>query len=346
MTSAVSAVEIGGQTFPIKTHTGRVREATTNTLASIIQTVQPGDQIVLRAGTYSAKYDGNGWNESNFVLNAAQSGTAAQPISIKAYPGEAVTIVNAGSRANFYFGRQTVGQRCNFWTVSDLTLNARAMNFDGGGVTSDTSSPEAGGTDIRVVGNVLQMTLTGSGDAGQIELQGDNWKILGNDFQNDYSRAIDNLNHAIYVDDASDNTEIAYNRFIDRREGFVIMVHQDGTPMNYTGTHIHHNYFRARKTQDVRGISHSNVDNASTMLVEDNYMENMGLGGFGPLNVYRGTVTARRNQFVNCVGDAAMTTDTLFGGTRLLVYGTGANANNVVGNGLPLLSGGFAQTEA
>lgn len=340
-----AAIDAGGQTFTIAQHSGRVREATPSTLASIIQSVQPGDQIVCRAGTYTGKFDGNGWNESQFVLNAAQSGTAAQPISITAYPGETVVFNNTSGRPNFYMGRQDASQRCNYWTISNLTLSADAMNFDGGGVTSGTGQPESGGTNIRVIGNILQMRALGNVAAGQIELQGDGWVIMGNDFQNDYARQIVNLNHAIYVDCGADNTEIAYNRFVDRREGFLMMVHQDGTPMNYTGTWFHHNYVKARQTGDVRGVSQSNADDASTMLVEDNYFENVGQGGFGIINAYRGVVRAHRNQAVNCIGDAMLATDNLFGGSRTLYYGTGSNANMVVGS-LAMSSGSNILAEA
>jgi hypothetical protein len=331
-------VNIDGNTFLVPTHAGRVREANPTTLASVIQSVKPGDQILLRSGTYSGKYDANGWNESNFVLNAAQSGTAAQPISIKAYPGEVATIVAPAGRPNFYMGRQNLAEACNFWTISDLTLRAQNINVDGGGVTSGTGSPESGGTDGRVVGCVLQMTLLGHGDAGQVELQGDRWKIWGNDFQNDYARAVDNMNHSIYLDCGSDSTDIAYNTFIDRREGFVMMVHQDGTPMNYTDNRFHHNYVKARKNGDMRGVSSSNVDNASSFIVEDNYFENASLPGFGPLTVYRGTVTARRNVFVNCAEPIEVSA--LFGGTCRLIMGSGANAN--VWNGSPFTTQNIA----
>ena len=320
-----ASIEAGGQTFTVAIHLGRVREATPLTLASVIQSLQPGDQVVCRGGTYLEKYDSNGWNDSQFVLGAAQSGTATQPISITAYPGETVTFRNNAGRPNFYFGRQDAAQRCNFWTISNLTLNADPMNIDGGGVTSGTGSPESGGTNIRVVGCILQIRALGTVAAGQIELQGDSWKIIGNDFQNDYNRIVDNLNHAIYIDCGADNTVILYNRFVDRREGFVMMVHQDGTPMNYVGTVFSSNYVKARKQGDVRGISHSNVDNGSTMLAEDNYFENVGVGGFGPLTIYRGTVTARRNTFVSPA--ASIEISDLFGGTQTLFVGSGSNAN-------------------
>lgn len=333
---------VDGQTISVSTKSGRLvsitganQAARDSALTAAIADVQPGDTIVCDAGTYTGKYDPNSWNNTQFVLNSAESGTASQPVHLTAAAGASVVFDRTGSSAgNFYAGRLDVAERCDYWNVSALYLKGTEDNIYGGGVTSDDAHPESGGRFWRVVGCTAERT-NNDNNVGQFEWEGDGWIVLGNTFLNPLSGTINNQAHAIYVDNGADNCEIAYNRFVERREGFIVMFHQDGTAMQYDNNWVHHNYFQPHGgagSGNARGFSHSNVSDTSTCLVEDNYFDGVGISGdFGPMMIYRGLVTSKRNHFENCVGNANMETDTLMGGSRHLYYGQGADANTSTG---------------
>lgn len=328
---------VDGQTISVTLRAGRVREATTATLASIIQSVAPGDTILCRSGTYTGKYDSNGWS-GQLCLNAAESGTASQRIHITSYPGEVAHF--SSTEVQFYPGRFSTAADCaHFWDASALQLTCTATtngaNLYGGEQTANSSSPESGAHDWRFVGNLCHITNTGANNVGQIEVGGDNWFIAGNRLTNNTARTFDNQAHSIYVDSGADNVEICFNRFEQRREGFAVMFHQDGTPMTYSNGWVHHNLFE-NYTADASSrcsISMSNVSSASSVVVEDNWFKGCGAGpynsdNFGPAICYSGTMTLRRNIF-----DAPrekVQVDAYPGGngqTRNLIVGSGANRN-------------------
>ena len=324
---------VDGQTISVSTKTGRLVTVTTSTINAAINDVQPGDTIQLHAGTYTGAYGPNaGYNSSQFILWRAQSGTASQPVHLTAYPGETVNITNSAGN-NFFCGHFVASDTCDYWNVSAMNLTGTTDNFYSGANTGNELDPESGGRFWRIVGNLLHRTDSDN-NVGQVEYGGDGLTVLANRFTNVPITTPNNQAHAIYIDSGADNCEIAYNRFELRCEGFIVMIHQDGAGMQYDNNWIHHNYFQPQAGSGrARGFSQSNVANASTCLVEDNYFDGVGdAGNFGPIMVYRGTVTAKRNTFNNCFGNFCMETDNLMGGTRHLYYGTGADANIVIGS--------------
>jgi hypothetical protein len=365
---ANTPLSINGQTIPVAVHTGRVIQATPATMAQIYANLIPGDTIYLRAGTYSGKYDTENWNQANFVV--FKQGTAAQPIALVAYPGETVTIDNSGpagaSRPNFYLG-DGAGRRGSYLTIAGLNMVAQQDCIFGGGYTSDSSRPEMGAAYVRVVGNTCSIVDAVSNTmTAMIALQGDGWKVLGNVFYNPPSRAIINNNHAIYVAGGADDVEIAYNVLRNLRMGHVIQVHQDGIPMLYERISIHHNLLESANRGDMRGITVSNVDDASTITIANNTLRNLGQD-FSAVAVYRGQVTLTNNQFYDIEATGLLLLANGFGGNRL-VTATGnrfgalpgtpyvafdpgipasavrLNGNSYCGNGAPPSSDGTASS--
>jgi hypothetical protein len=131
---------------------------------------------------------------------------------------------------------------------------------------------------------------------GMFAVGGDDWKVLGNSFFNPPNRVIINNNHGIYVQTGADDVEVAYNVLHNLRMGHVIQVHQDGTPMRYDNIWIHDNVIESANNMDTRGMTVSNVDSASTVLIERNTLRNLGQD-FSGIAVYRGVVTIRDNRF-------------------------------------------------
>ncbi len=311
-----TTVTVNGTSIPINIHAGRVRFADPPTLASVYQSTQPGDAIYLRGGRYTGKYDAEGWNESNFVIFKA--GTASQPISIVAYPGETVTVDNTGSaggqRPNFHLGDGS-GRRAAYLTIAGMNLIADSYCIFGGGATANSDKPEMGAIFIRVVRNSCTITnATANTMTGMIALQGDGWKVIGNSFFDPPNRTIINNNHGIYISNGADDVEVAYNSLRNLHMGHVIQVHQDGTPMLYERINIHDNILEAANNSDMRGITVSNVDPASTITIANNTLRNLGQN-FSGIAVYRGVVTITGNKLYDINAPAIMINGSI-GGPR------------------------------
>lgn len=326
--ASAPALTVDGQAIPVMVNAGRVIEATPSDLAAKFDAIQPGDVIYLHAGTYSGKYDTNGWNSSNFVLFRA--GTAALPMAIVAFPGETVTIDNTGSgdaRPNFHLGNGS-GSIGSYFTIAGLRLIAQQYTIHGGG-NAYASQVETGATYVRVIGCDHTITdATAVTSTGHISLQGDGWKILGNTFHDPANRAIYNLNHAIYAGNGSDDAEIAYNTLVNLHMGHAIQVHQDGVPSVYSNIWIHHNLIQGADINDMRGITVSNVDSASTVKVEHNIIRNVGQD-FGGVTVYRGLVEVRNNVFESINGPGILANGN-YDGTRTITE-SGNTFTNVSG---------------
>src|SRR5205085_8873551 len=75
----------------IPTHAGRCLEATPATFTPAFwASVQPGDVVTLRAGTYTKTFGDGTWFFG--MGETYKKGTAAQPIAVVAAPGEAVVL--------------------------------------------------------------------------------------------------------------------------------------------------------------------------------------------------------------------------------------------------------------
>jgi hypothetical protein len=336
--TAAPALTVNGKSVPVSVNSGRVIEATPSDLAAKFKAIKAGDVIYLHAGTYTGRYDANGWNESNFVLFV--SGTQALPMALVAYPGEAVTIDNSGSssgRPNFYLGDSGGGRKGSYFTIAGLNLIAKEATIYGGGNTADSSHPESGAAYVRVVGCTHTITdSTSNTMTGIVSMQGDGWKVLGNAFNDPANRTIINNNHGIYVQNGADDVEIAYNTLLNLRMGHTIQVHQDGTPMLYSNVWIHDNLIQNATNSDARGFSVSNVDVASTIKIEHNTIRNVGQG-FGGLTLYRGQIEVRNNTFDNVAGPAIMANGG-YGGSRKITD-SGNTFTNVTGGSFAAVNG-------
>lgn len=314
---AAPALTIGGRSIPVQVHAGRVITVGSGDEAGLraaISGLRPGDAVYLHAGSYSGKYDPNGWNESNFVIWT--QGSAAQPIALAAYPGETVTFTSTSERPNFYLGQSGGAGRAAYLTIAGFNLRARGECVYGGGNTATSDSPESGGSYVRVVGNTCTLTDdVFNAQSGMFAVQGDGWRILGNTFVNSPARVIYNLCHALYIQNGADDVEVAYNVMRNLRMGHVIQVHQDGTPMLYADIRIHDNLFEGAQPSDMRGINVANVDDASTVVIENNTLRNLGQD-FSGIAIYRGHVTIRNNLMYRIMAPAVDLNSSGYGGAR------------------------------
>ena len=296
----------------IQTVTGRIIEATPATLAAIVQALAPGEHVYLRGGDYAGQYDDEGWNESNLCL--FRPGTADMPIGMLAFPGETVTIRNTGGRPNFFLCNSGGNRKTAHLTIAGFNLVAQADCIDSSADTSSSLRPESGAPFVRAVGNRCTITDPAANTmTGIIALGADGWAVLGNTLRDPANRTIINNNHAIYVQCGADDVLVAYNDLRNLRLGHVIQVHQDGTPMLYTNLRIIGNVIQPRAVNDCRGITVSNVDSGSDVLIQANKL--LGLGqDFSAVSVYRGVITVKDNDVLDC--NAGLVLNGQLGGAR------------------------------
>jgi len=171
-----------------------------------------GDQIVIRGGIY----DGGG-SGGNF-LRLEKSGTNTAFINIIGYPGEDVRINNSANTCFRYYNGSGYTAISNF--ICD-GLNSSTTQF----LFSVTASPIG----ARIVNNEsLGLRGTGGGSAS-IEGGTTHSAILGNKV---HDNGITKLYHGIYIDNNSNNVEIAYNHVYNQTGGRGIQIYH-GTGVQY-----------------------------------------------------------------------------------------------------------------
>jgi hypothetical protein len=279
-------------------HAGRVLEATPATFGIVWETVQPGDVLYLKAGSYAEVYGEGDWYQ-DCTLETYRQGSEMRPIAVVGYPGESVVWHNAGRHSPICLGDANSSGRHAAWLTFanfDITADTTCIDF-GGDTTDPTGGPdETGATNIRVVGLRCEITDTSENtETGMISIQGDGAKILGNRFVNDPAREVINNNHGIYIQNGADDVEVAYNILDGLRMGHVVQVHQDGAPKLYERISLHDNHFEGRAYGDMRGISIVNVADASKVEIARNTFRHQGQDGWGCINIYRGNVTVEAN---------------------------------------------------
>jgi hypothetical protein len=328
----------------IPVHTGRCLEATPSTIGNVWSSVQPGDVIYLRAGTYTGRYGEGTWYQ-NGNFETYKKGTATQPIAVVAYPGETV-VLKPSSRPALIFGDGDRAQnRAEYLTFAGMSIVAGSSCVSGGGNTTDSSGgpSETGGRYIRIVGVDCTITDANSNTmTGMLDLQNDGWKVLGNSFHDPSNRVIINNNHGVYIQGGADDVEVAYNKFVGLHMGHVVQIHQDGTPKQHDRVNVHDNLFQAINHGDMRGISVVNIADASTITVTKNTFRHQGQNGWGCMNFYRGLITATGNDCQDSQGGLNLNGG--YGGTRK-VTATGNKICPVSGYSRVGIEGGASSSQ-
>ena len=331
---------VGGHRVEVRVRPGRVVVVDPSCLRAAVTGLRPGDTVYLRTGTYAGHYDDAGWNEANIVLD--HGGTKDRPVALVAYPGEHPKLVNtgvgSGGRPNFYLSAGP-GRVASWVTIAGLSMVAEPASIYGGGNTADSSTPESGAAHVRVVGCRLAITDAHSNTGtGIVSIQGDGWQVLGNTFVDPVGRDIINNNHGIYIQNGADDVEIAHNTLTGLHMGHTIQIHQDGTPMVYSNIRIHHNRIAGKRRDDQRGITVSNVADASTVVIEHNTIATVGQG-FGAVTIYRGKVRVEANA-ISAVNGPAIMLNGGYGGHRSVIYG--ANKTSGVDSAVVAVNGASA----
>jgi hypothetical protein len=255
--------------------------------------MRAGDTVYFRAGTYAENYGGN-WGDRNFALGASRSGTPGNPLALSGYPGErAVLRAPEGQHGNITL-QDTTQTKASHLTIANLVFDGANECIGGGGFWREERS---GAMDVRVVGNVFSARYRGNTMTGLVSLNGNGWRVLGNEFRDTGTTPPINNNHGVYIQSGASDIEVAWNRFLRLRMGHVIQVHTD-IPFKYENIRIHSNVIAAEQPGDTRGIVVGRALPGTYGAIYNNVLVNLGQD-FSAIAIYAGDWRVVHNTLVN-----------------------------------------------
>jgi IPT/TIG domain-containing protein len=201
------------------------------------------------------------------------SGTAAAPKAIVAYPGATATVGVAGG---LHYGIRTpnIGAREDYWVISQLHI------------IGGTQAMDIGGTGWRVIGNEMQ--CPGADDqVGCFEMSGANQaKFYGNDVHNaGINPTSSKFYHAVYFSTDSNHVDVGWNHIHDNFTCRALQFHSsplcspscgagDTTGFNQYDLHVHDNLIHG---DNCNGINFATVDpSKGTVEAYNNVIYNVG----------------------------------------------------------------------
>ena len=187
---------------------------------------------------------------------ASNSGTAAAPKALVAYPNATVTVGVAGG---LHYGIRTpnIGAKEDYWIISQLHI------------IGGTQAMDIGGVGWRVIGNEMQ--CPGADDqVGCFEMsEGTNAKFYGNDVHNaGINPTSSKYYHAVYFSTDSNHIDVGWNHIHDNFTCRALQFHSsplcspscgsgDTTGFNQYDLHVHDNLIHG---DNCNGINFATVD--------------------------------------------------------------------------------------
>jgi hypothetical protein len=202
-------------------------------------------------------------SEDNFTAyismdnnGASNSGTAAAPKALIAYPGATVTVGVAGG---LHYGIRTpnIGTHEDYWVFSQLHI------------LGGTQAMDVGGTGWRIIGNEMQ--CPGADDqVGCFEMSdGNQVKFYGNEVHNaGINPTSSKFYHAVYFSTDSNHIDVGWNHIHDNFTCRALQFHSsplcsptcgagDTTGFNQFDLHVHDNLIHG---DNCNGINFATVD--------------------------------------------------------------------------------------
>ena len=219
-------------------------------------------------------------SEDNFTAylsmdnnNSDNSGTAAAPKALIAYPNATVTVGVAGG---LHYGIRTpnIGTNEDFWVISQLHI------------IGGTQAMDLGGSGWRIIGNEMQ--CPGADDqVGCFEMSGGiNTKFYGNEVHNaGINPTSSKFYHAVYFSTDSNHVDVGWNHIHDNFTCRALQFHSsplcspscgagDTTGFNQFDLHVHDNLIHG---DNCNGINFATVDpSKGTVEAYNNVVYNVG----------------------------------------------------------------------
>jgi hypothetical protein len=236
-------------------------------------TIAAGDIAYLENGVTQTTEDTFTAYLSMDRQGADNSGTAAAPKALVAYPGATVTIGVAGG---LHYGIRTpnIGVNEDYWVISQLHI------------IGGTQAMDIGGTGWRIIGNEMQ--CPGADDqVGCFEMSGANQaRFYGNDVHNaGINPTSSKFYHAVYFSTDSNHVDVGWNHIHDNFTCRALQFHSsplcspscgagDTTGFNQFDLHVHDNLIHG---DNCNGINFATVDpSKGTVEAYNNVIYNVG----------------------------------------------------------------------
>jgi hypothetical protein len=236
--------------------------------------IAPGDAAYLENGVAQTSEDNFTAYVSMDNSGNSNSGTAAAPKALVAYPGATVTVGVAGG---LQYGIRTpnIGTREDYWVISQLHIL-------GGEQAMDLS-----GTGWRLIGNEMQCPYA-DGEVGCFEMNQSTQSVFyGNEVHNaGISPTSSKFYHAVYFSTDSNHIDVGWNHIHDNFTCRALQFHSsplcsptcgtgDTTGFNQFDLHVHDNLIHG---DNCNGINFATVDpSKGTVEAYNNVIYHVGL---------------------------------------------------------------------
>jgi hypothetical protein len=244
------------------------------TILKAKNTISAGDTAYLEDGVSQTSQDNFTAYVSMDNNGNSNSGTAAAPKALVAYPGATVTIGVAGG---LQYGLRTpnIGTNEDFWVISQLHI------FGG------TQAMDVSGTGWRLIGNEMQCP-NADGQVGCFEMNQSTQSVFyGNEVHNaGINPTSSKFYHAVYFSTDSNHIDVGWNHIHDNFTCRALQFHSsplcsptcgagDTTGFNQFDLHVHDNLIHG---DNCNGINFATVDpSKGTVEAYNNVIYHVGL---------------------------------------------------------------------
>ncbi|HKD78137.1 MAG TPA: choice-of-anchor Q domain-containing protein [Candidatus Angelobacter sp.] len=243
------------------------------TIPKAKNTIAAGDTAYIEDGVAQTSEDNFTAYLSMDNNGADNSGTAAAPKALIAYPNATATVGVAGG---LHYGIRTpnIGTNEDFWVISQLHI------------IGGTQAMDLGGQGWRIIGNEMQ--CPGADDqVGCFEMSGGNQiKFYGNEVHNaGINPTSSKFYHAVYFSTDSNHIDVGWNHIHDNFTCRALQFHSsplctpacgatDTTGFNQFDLHVHDNLIHG---DNCNGINFATVDpSKGTVEAYNNVVYNVG----------------------------------------------------------------------
>ncbi len=244
------------------------------TIVKAKNSMSAGDISYIEDGVSQTSQDNFSAYLSMDKNGASNSGTAAAPLALVAYPNATVTIGVAGGLA---YGLRTpnIGTNEDFWVLSQLHI------------IGGTQAMDVGGTGWKIVGNEMQCPGADN-QVGCFEMSGGNQvKFYGNEVHNaGINPTSSKFYHAVYFSTDSNHIDVGWNHIHDNFTCRALQFHSsplcnptcgagDTTGFDQFDLHVHDNLIHG---DNCNGINFATVDpSKGTVEAYNNVIYHVGL---------------------------------------------------------------------
>jgi len=244
------------------------------TIVHAKNTMVAGDTTYIENGVSQTAQDNFTAYLSMDKNGASNSGTAAAPMALIAYPGATATVGVAGGLA-YAIRTPNIGTNEDYWVISQLHI------------IGGTQAMDIGGTGWRIIGNEMQCP-NADAEVGCFEMShGNQAKFYGNEVHNaGINPTSSKFYHAVYFSTDSNHIDVGWNHIHDNFTCRALQFHSsplcsptcgsgDTTGFDMYDLHVHDNLIHG---DNCNGINFATVDpSKGTVEAYNNVIYHVGL---------------------------------------------------------------------